>query len=132
MRNGLKITIIILAIIILMSIACLVYWLGHPGSPGTEPPFPNEGVWESKDLGITLNMDTGSTSFNNGEREIKAYMLREYGSICVSIHCNEFDDPQYPFSYCFFSGDFLHIAGDIFYIKDHQSRVEYVFHRVIE
>lgn len=116
----------------LVSIGFFVFVLCHPGAPMPEPPFPKSDVWICEELGIALDLNKGIAVFDDGEDQVQSSILRERGSYSVSILCDEFDNHKYPFSYCFFKGDFLRADEDIIYLEENASKTIYTFYRVKE
>ena len=121
---------ILLALFVLNGL--MLHQLGYSRQPETDCPFPETGIWVCKELGISLFLDQGYAFVVTENDQILCSYLRERGSWKVYIRCNEFEHPQYPFEYAFFSGDFLNIDGDVFYMEEHKSGTVYAFWRAAE
>ena len=117
---------------------CLFFFLGvfllnHFGysrQPEREIPFPVSGIWHCDDLGITLFLDEGKCTFEDGENTIICSMLRERASRDVYIYCNETSNLDYKYNQLFFSGVFTGIDGDVLYIKEHKTGKEFCFFHI--
>lgn len=120
------------AVLILIFIAFLFIHFGYSRQPGKEYPFPESGTWHCQELGITLFLDEGECVISDGKDTITCSMLRERGSCEVYVYCYEFNNSVYEFEHLFFSGDFLDINGDVFYVQEHKSETVYTFSKVIE
>ena len=118
--------------LILIFIVFLFDHFGYSRQHGQEYPFPESGTWYCQELGITLFLDEGKCVICDGKDTITCSMLRERGSREVYIHCYEFNNSDYEFEHLFFSGDFLNINGDVFYIQEHKSKTVYTFTKSIE
>ena len=66
------------------------------------------------------------------DNTIQCSYSREYGSYEVFVRCYELDNPNYNFRHLFFSGKFLSVDGDVFYMEELKSGTVYTFRKVIE
>lgn len=108
----------------------LLHETGFSGHPEHDPPFPKTGTWVCSELGMTLNLDEGTCFVVVGDNTIQCTYSREYGAYEVFVRCYEFDNPNYDFAHLFFSGKFLSMNGEVFYMENHQSGVVYTFEKV--
>ena len=106
--------------------------MGHPGPIGPEPPFPDSGTWYSDERRITMFLDQGKGVVVIGSDKVSCDILRERGSYDVYLNCALFDHEKYDFGHCLFSGHFLTVHGDIFYLEEHESGIVYAFKKVTE
>ena len=105
---------------------------GFSGHPENDPPFPKSDSWVCAELGITLNLDEGSCFVVIGDDAIQCSYARERGAYEVFVRCYEFDNLDYDFAHLFFSGNFLSMGDDAFYMEEHKSGIVYTFHKVVD
>lgn len=121
-----------IAVLTLISNTFLLFHFGYSRQPEEDYPFPKTGTWQCQELGIPMSFDEGKCIFFDGKDTIECYVLRERGSREVSIYCYELNNPNYEFEHLFFSGNFLDINRDDFYIQEDKTANVYTFCRVIE
>ena len=121
-----------LAMSLLIFSAFLLRHLGYARQPVPNCPFPESGTWYCEELGITIFQDRGLCTIVDGDDTINCSLSREYGSCEIFIHCYERNNLNYRFEHLFFSGDFVNIEADSFYVKCHKSKNLYAFHKVTE